>query len=247
MNTLSNLLETALLKTYTLPALIMLVCVAAAMFVGCAAAQTAEPTPTPTVYEDPVMFLVGDGATSSGGTGWYAGYVICGQSGTYTLQISANGPATAFPVKNIKIIVCVSNEALSTATVTIGSDTASPLKLTSYTKGHPSYYIAQGGPFQEPDFYGYNDKYVINSLRYDQIHYPKYSYPLQVTVTFAPGATQNSKVMFLCYGTDANGQPAETSFSNGTLIVPTPEFAYALIPVIACFAGYGVYIKKKSR
>ena len=239
-------METTLLKAYTLPAVIMLLCIVGAIFVSCAAAQTDEPTPIPTAYEDPVMFLVGDGATYSGGTGWYAGYVICGESGTYTIQISADGPAKAFPVENIKIIVCVSNEALSTATVTVGSDTSTPLTLTSYTKGKPGYYGANGGAFQEPDFYGYNDQYIISSLTYNQIHHPEYYYPLKVTVTFASSATQNSKVMFLCYGTDSAGQPARTPFSKGTLIVPTPEFAYAVIPIITCFAAYGVYIKKKS-
>lgn len=73
-------MEKALLKATTLPALIMLVCVATAMFVGFVAAQTAEPSPTPTAFEDPVMFIVGHGATYSGGTGWYAGYVICDES-----------------------------------------------------------------------------------------------------------------------------------------------------------------------
>jgi hypothetical protein len=214
------------------------------MFVGCAAAQTAEPSPT---VEDPVFFVIGDGANYSGGTGWYAGYVICDQSGTYTLRISANGPQRLFPVKNTKVIVCVSNEALKTATVTIGSNTTTPLKLTSYIKDYPSYYGAKGGVFQEPDFYGYNDQYIIPTLTYSQIHHPDNYYPLQVTVTFAPGATSASKVMFLCYGKDAAGWDAKTPFSEGTLIVPTPEYAYAPLSIVVCLAAYGVYIKKKQR
>jgi hypothetical protein len=218
----------------------MLLCIASAMFVGCAAAQTEEP-------EDPVFFVIGDGATYSGGTGWYAGYVICDQSGTYTLRISANGPQSRFPVVNTKVIVCISDEALSTATVTIGSNTATPYTVTSYNAGQPSYYGASGGVFAEPDYYGYNDQYFIPSLTYTQIHHPGYYYPLQVTVTFSSSATQNSKVMFLCYGLDSKGDPAKTPFSEGTMIMPTPEFVYAPIPIIVCLAAYGVYIKKKSR
>jgi hypothetical protein len=83
-------------------------------------------------------------------------------------------------------------------------------------------------------------------LTYNQIHHPEYYYPLQVTVTFAPGATQNSKVMFLCYGVDSKGDAAKTPFSEGTLITPAPEFMYAPISIIVCLAAYGVYIKKKS-
>lgn len=233
------------MKAFTLPALILLLCVVSAMFLSCAAAQTDdEPFPTP---EDPVFFVVGDGATYIGGTGWYAGYVIIDQSGTYTIQISANGPEKLFPVSNTKVIVCISDEALSTATVTIGTNTTSPLTLTTYKAEKPGYYGASGGVFAEPDYYGYNDQYVIPSLTYSQIHHPEHYYSLQVTVTFAPGATQNSKVMFLCHGTDSKGQEAKTPFSEGTLIVPTPEYAFAPIPIIVCFAAYGIYLKRKSR
>lgn len=229
------------MKAYTLPAMIMLLLIAGAFFVSSAAAE--DPSPTP---EDPVFFVIGDGATYSGGEGWYAGYVICDQSGTYTLHISANGPKKLFPVTNTKVIVCISDEAHETATVVIGSNTTTPLTLTSYTQGPPAYYGASGGVFQEPDFYGYNDQYVIPSLSYNEIHWPDHYYPLQVTVTFAPEATQDSKVMFLCYGTDAAGWPAKTPFSGGTLIVPVPEFIYVPFSIIACAAAYSIYIKKKQ-
>lgn len=232
------------MKAYTLPALIMLVCVATAMFVGSAAAQTAEPSPT---VEDPAFFVIGDGAKYSGGSGWYAGYVISGQSGTYTLQISANGPQNRYPIVNTKVIVCISDEALATATVIVGTNTATPLTLTSYKAGQPSYYGANGGVFKEPDFYGYNDAYTIASLTYDKVHESKSSYSLQVTVTFSAGATQNSKVMFLCYGIDAKGDVAETPFSGGTLIVATPEYAVAPVALLACFGAYAVYKKKTAK
>jgi hypothetical protein len=232
-------LGVAPLKAYTMPALIMLLCIAGALFFSCAAAQTAEP-------EDPVFFVIGDGATYSGGTGWYAGYVICDQSGTYTLRISANGPQSRFPVVNTKVIVCISDEARSTATITIGSNTAAPYTLTSYKAGQPSYYGASGGVFAEPDYYGYNDAYTITSLTYSQIHHPTSYYPLQVTVTFSSSATPNSKVMFLCYGIDSKGDDAKTPFSGGTLIVATPEYAVAPVAIIVCFGAYGIYVKKKS-
>jgi len=35
--------------------------------------------------------------------------------------------------------------------------------ITTFTPGSPSYYGASGGPFSEPDFYGYNDQYTITS------------------------------------------------------------------------------------
>jgi hypothetical protein len=215
----------------------MLLLIAGAFFVSCAAAEEVD--------EDPVFFVVGDGAIYSGGEGWYAGYVIIDQSGTYTLRISANGPQGRFPVVNTKVIVCISNEAVNTATVTIGSDTATPLTVTSYIPTIPSYYGANGGVFAEDDYYGYNDQYVIASLTYSQIHHPDYYYPLQVTVNFSPEATTDSKVMFFCYGVDSKGDPAKTPFSGGTLIVATPEYSYAAIPLIVCLAAYGIYMKKK--
>lgn len=41
--------------------------------------------------DDPVIFIIGEGSTYIKGEGWYAGYVICGQSGTYKLNISPPG------------------------------------------------------------------------------------------------------------------------------------------------------------
>lgn len=244
-----NPLEWATSKTHTISALIILLCIMSAMFVSLAAAQTATSTPSPSADEDPVFFVIGDGSTYSGGTGWYAGYVISGQSGqshTYTLQISATGPQNRFPVTNTKMIVCISDEALKTATVTIGVNTASPLTLTSYKTGQPSYYGANGGVFAESDYYGYNDAYTIASLSYSQIHHPEYYYTLQVTVTFSSEATVNSKVMFLCFGTDAKGEDAKTPFSGGTLVVAMPEYAVAPVAVLACFGAYAIYKKKNS-
>lgn len=235
------------MQKFTLSAVFMLLCIATSLFAGLAAAQT-DPTPTPTpADEDPVFFVIGDGAVYSGGSGWYAGYVISGEpgeTGTYTLQISANGPSSRFPVVNTKVIVCISDEALNTATVIVGSDTSSPLTVTKYTAGPVTYYGASGGVFAESDYYGYNDAYTIPSLTYAQTHWPTNEYPLQVKVTFSPEATSASKVMFLCYGVDSKGDPAKTPFSGGTLIVAAPEYTFAPIAIIACLAAYGFYRKK---
>jgi hypothetical protein len=195
---------------------------------------------------DPVLFIIGDGATYSGGTGWYAGYVIVDDSGTYTLQISATGPQSRFPVSNTKIVVCISDEAVSTATVVIGSNTASPYTVTGYTNTNPSYY-PPGGVFSEPDYYGYNDAYTISTLTYAQSHHPESYYPLQVTVTFSPSATQASKVMFLCYGIDSKGDDAKTPFSGGTLFTPLPEYDWALAAFAVSFAALGVYKLKNKK
>ncbi len=219
-----------------LTAMVLALCIVAAMFVGVVAAE--DPPPG----EDPVFFVIGDGSTYSGGEGWYAGYVIADESGVYTLQISANGPEKRFPVTDVKVIVCISDEAASTATVVIGSDTPTPYLVTSYTQTNPSYY-PPGGVFSEPDYYGYNDAYVIPELTYAQTHHPDYSYPLQVAVNFLPSATLESKVMFLCYGTDSAGDPAKTPFSGGTLITPVPEYWLAPVGFAACFAGFCVYRK----
>lgn len=231
------------MQKQTLPVAIMLLCIASTLIIGSTAAQT-DPTP---IAEDPVFFVVGDGATYSGGVGWYAGYVISGEpgeTGTYTLQISANGPQSRFPVDNTKVIVCISREALSTAKVIVGSNTSNPLTITKYTAGNVTYYGANGGVFAESDYYGYNDTYTIPSLTYAQTHWPTNEYPLQVKVTFNANATSASKVMFLCYGIDSKGDPAKTPFSGGTLIVAAPEYVYAPVAVIACIAAYGVYRKR---
>jgi hypothetical protein len=218
--------------------LLLLLCIAGATFIGSVAAQSVD--------EDPVFFVVGDGSIYSGGVGWYAGYVISGDSGTYTLQISANGPEGRFPVTDVKVVVCVSDEATQTATVTIAPNTAKPMTIKSYTVGKPSYF-PPGGVFSEPDYYGYNDAYSIAELTYSQTHHPTNHYDLQVSVTFAAGATENSKVMFLCYGIDSKGDPAKTPFSGGTLIVALPEFAVAPVAVLVCFAAFAAYRKQKTR
>jgi hypothetical protein len=218
--------------------LLLLLCIAGATFIGLVTAQTVD--------EDPVFFVVGDGSTYSGGVGWYAGYVISGDSGTYTLQISANGPESRFPVTDVKVVVCVSDEAAQTATVTIAPNTAHPLTLKGYKTTQPSYF-PPGGVFSEPDYYGYNDTYHIAELTYSQSHHPTNHYDLQVTVTFAAGATENSKVMFLCYGIDSKGDAAKTPFSGGTLIVALPEFTVAPVAVLVCFVAFAVYKKQRTR
>lgn len=231
-----------LLKHKTSVFMILLICLLGSTILNPVTAQTSDPS----AGEDPVFFVIGDGSTYSGGTGWYAGYVIEGQSGTYTLQISANGPEKRFPVINTKVLVCISDEATKTATVTIAPNTAQPLTIKNYTASQPAYF-PPGGVFTEADYYGYNDTYVISELSYDQTHHPTNSYPLRVTVSFSANATQNSKVMFLCYGIDSAGDPAKTPFSGGTLIVAAPEFMYAPVALLVCFAAYGIYRKVQTK
>lgn len=231
------------MQKHTLLAVFMLLCIAGTLFVSVVAAQTDTPTPTPD-DGDPVFFVVGDGAIYSGGIGWYAGYVISGTNGTYTLQISANGPSNRFPITNTKVLVCISDEAKQTATVTIGTNATPSMIIKGYNASQPSYYGASGGVFAESDYYGYNDTYTIASLTYSQCHWPTNYYALQVKVAFNSNATSDSKVMFLCYGVDSKGDAAKTPFSGGTLIVSLPEYAYASVAVLACLAAYGVYRKK---
>jgi hypothetical protein len=202
------------------------------------------PVRAQTFDDDPVFFVIGEGSTYMGDNGWTAGYVITG-SGTYTLDISATGPQNRFPVTDVKVVVCVSEEASQKATVTVAPNTANSLTVTSYTHTSPAsppQYLPPGGLFSESDYYGYNDAYTIPELSYVQIHHPDSAYPLQVTVTFASGATQDSKVMFLCYGIDAKGDPAKTPFSGGTLFVlPEFELVAPVMVIGLCLVGFGVY------
>jgi hypothetical protein len=218
-------------------AALMLVCIASTLLIQVAAAQETEDN-------DPVLFVIGEGSTYLGGTGWTAGYVISG-SGTYTLEISATGPENRFPVSNVKVVVCVTEEATHNATVTIAPNTPSALTITEYTHTDPAsppIYYPPGGVFAEPDYYGYNDTYVIPELTYSETHHSASHYDLQVTVTFGPGTTENSKVLFLCYGTDSKGDPAKTPFSGGTLVV-LPEYVAPVAVGALCFAAFGIYRK----
>jgi hypothetical protein len=189
--------------------------------------------------EDPVFFVISPQSTYYGGSGWYAGYVVIGQSGTYTLNISANGPKAAFPITNIKVIALISNESQAGG---LKSLSINNVPITTFNQGRPAYYTANGGPFQEPDYYGYSDQYVIPQLTYEQISYPKQWYQINATIEFASNATTQSKVMFLIYGTDAKGKPAETPFSGGTMFV-VPEYTLPLLNISACLIAYATYKK----
>ena len=118
--------------------------------------------------------------------------------------------------------------------------------MKGYKTTQPSYF-PPGGVFSEPDYYGYNDTYHIAELTYSQSHHPTNHYDLHVTVTFAAGATENSKVRLLCYGIDSKGDAAKTPFSGGTLIVALPEFTVAPVAVLVCFVAFAVYKKQRTR
>ena len=111
------------------------------------------------------LFTIVLGSQQVDGSGWLAGYVVYGQSGTYTLQIAANGAQDSFPISNVKIIVLVSEDAAAGGLQALSIE-GTP--ISTFTMGQPSYYGANGGPFAEPDYYGYNDQYVIPSLTYSE-------------------------------------------------------------------------------
>lgn len=194
------------------------------------------------VFAASVFVLVLD-AEECGGSGWCAGSAVYGQSGTYTLKIAANGAQNAFPISNVKIIVLVSNEAAAGGLATLQIEGTT---ISTFTTGYPTYYGTSGGPFTEPDYYGYNDQYTIPTLTYSEGHWPDNFKDVTVTITFSSSATANSKVMFLCYGTDANGKGLKTPFSGGTLFV-VPEFPVPLVAVGASFAALAVYKKLKRQ
>ena len=119
--------------------------------------------------DDPVIFIISPTSTYVGGSGWYAGYVIVGKSGTYKLNISATGSQSQYPITNVKVIVLASNEAAAGGLKSLSIE-GTP--ITGFTAGKPPYYVANGGPFQEPDYYGYNDAYLISQLTYNEAHHP---------------------------------------------------------------------------
>jgi hypothetical protein len=190
--------------------------------------------------DDPAFFVISKDAPYFGGSGWYAGYVVAGQSGTYKLNISATGLKELFPIGKVKIIVAISAKAQSGGLSLLSIEET---KITKFTEGIPSYYGTHGGPFDEPDYYGYNDEYVIPELTYEEGHYPEGWYQVTLTVNFAPDATEDSKVMLFCYGEDSKGNPVETPFKQATLFV-VPEYVTPLMGVVSCFAAYAVFRKR---
>jgi hypothetical protein len=190
----------------------------------------------PGVFAASLFTLVLD-AEECHGTGWCAGYVVYGQSGTYTLQIAANGNEDSFPISNVKIIVLVSDEAAAGGLESLWIETT---QISSFNIGTPSYYGASGGPFSEPDYYGYNDQYVVPTLSYSEAHWPQNAKEFTVTVNFSPAATLNSKVMFICYGINADGKALKTAFSNSTLFV-VPEYPVPIIAIGASLAALAIF------
>jgi hypothetical protein len=173
------------------------------------------------------------------GSGWLAGYVVSG-SGTYTLGISATGSPGSFPLHDIAVIVCINTDAHDGGlqSLTIGGT-----PITDFTHGSPGYYGANGGPFSENDYWGYNDEYGIPTLSYAEGHYPDDAKEVSVTINFN-SAYPNSKVMILCYGLNAQDKNLKTAFSNGTLF-QLPEYALgALASFGACAAAAILYGKR---
>jgi hypothetical protein len=190
---------------------------------------------------DPDSFkVIGDGSTYVGGKGWYAGYVISGVSGTYTLKISVAG--VHFPIADVKLIVLISDEAHDGGLESLSIEGTS---ITSFTEGKPSYYVPNGGPFQEDDYYGYNDAYVIGTLTKEQAEWPDKYFPVRVTVTFSETATEASKVAFLCYGINSAGNPVYTAFSEMTMfVIPEPM---TIVSIAAMFVAFGTLKRLKTK
>lgn len=200
--------------------------------------------PTFAQEEDPVIFVVGEGSTSPHGSGWYAGYVIVGRSGTYILNISATGSPSQYPITDVKLIVLASDEAAGGGLKSISVEGVS---IVGFQPGKPPYYTANGGPFQEPDYYGYNDTYVIpGGLTYDEAHHPDHARQITVTVEFQSTATKDSKIAFLCHGIEAKDMPAETPFSGQTMFTIS-ELAGTILGLAAMGGAYGVYKVRKRR
>jgi len=195
--------------------------------------------------EDPAFFVIG-GTNHVGGSGWYAGYVITG-SGSYELRIWATGSESQYPITQVKLVILISDEAqaggLDSLTV---NDGARARAISSWTEGEPDYYNAAGGPFSEADYYGYHEL-PLAEMGYDEVHWnDKPGRAVTVNIQFSSGATEASKVAFLCYGIDAKGQPVKTAFSMQTVFV-VPELA-TIAGLVSMFSAFGVYsiVKQKK-
>jgi hypothetical protein len=202
------------------------------------------------------MFIMGDGATNADIAGtWYCGYVVAGSPGThtYTLYVSATHGSN-YPLSDVHIVVLISNAAheggLSQVVLSSSKTTADTLTTSSpddFTIGTFDY-GASGGPFQLADYYGYNRDYVIPTLTQaeaDKNNGP--GFPIQAQITFGPTANSDSKVYFLVYGTDDNGNTVKAPFSGGTLFV-LPEYAFGgLMGIAACIGAFAVYNVRKNK
>jgi len=191
--------------------------------------------------EDPTFFVIG-GTNHVKGKGWYAGYVITG-SGSYTLRIWATGGEQQhYPITQVRLVILISNEAKNGGldSLTVNGET-----ISGWTEGEPDYYKAAGGPFSEPDYYGYHE-FPLADMGYDEVHWPdKPGRAVTVDIQFSPGATEASKVAFLCYGIDNQDKPVETAFSDQTVfVVPEPA---TIAGLVSMFSAFGVYTMLKQR
>lgn len=191
--------------------------------------------------EDPAFFVIG-GTNYVGGSGWYAGYVITG-SGTYELRIWATGSESQYPITDVKLIILISDEAQGGGLSFLA---VNGIPISGWTPKKPDYYVPSGGPFSEPDYYGYHE-FTLTDMTFNEVHWPdKPGRAVTVNIQFAPGATEASKVAFLCYGIDAKGQTAYTAFSKQTVFT-VPELA-TIAGIVSMFGAFGLYsILKQKR
>lgn len=195
---------------------------------------------------DPSIFIEpASGGTLEDTSGWYAGWVVTTSfSGTYNLHIYATGGENSghWPISSVYIVVAISKEAYSGGLVSLKIN---GVPIVGFTAG-PCSKLPTGGPFAEPDYYGYNDIYQIPgglTLSEGARDHPK---TFTVEIVFSPSATEASKLAFLSYGTDAKGYPAKTPFT-GQIMCKIPELT-TLILTSASMVALGAYkIKRKHR
>lgn len=197
--------------------------------------------PVLALEEDPSIFVIGQGSTPMGGTGWFAGFAIYGSSGTYTLNISATGGETHYPITDVHLIALASDEAASGGLQALSIE---GIPIIGFQPGKPAYYQKSGGPFQETDYYGYNDTYTIPQLTFEEANHPDHWKLVTVTIQFSSSATVDSRIAFVCHGTDNNGLAAETPFTEQTLFV-IPEFSSIILGLTAMVSAYGIYYMRK--
>jgi len=190
------------------------------------------------------IYVIGEGSSYWGSTGWFSGYVIKGRSGTYALNISVTGSQAFFPITDLHVVALISHEAMDGG---LKSLSIQGMPIVSFQEGIPPYYLNGDGPFREDDYFGYNDSYVLPSnLTYAEAHWPTDAKEVLVEVEFHPKATAESKVAFICYGMNFYSDIVKTSFKNQTMFM-IPEFESAVMGLTAMCLAFGIYGLRKHK
>lgn len=223
------------------------------LFIGAIPFQDnfAEATPTGGNGGGGGALNVSSSGTYVGAEGWYDGYVVYATPGTHTYELILSAtPGMAFPLKDVHLVMLISDAAHDGGLTQIELECSKAGPKTYYpsdfTSGFLTTYGANGGAFQEPDYYGYNDAFTITPLSKTEVSKSHSGYPITVTITFDSEADENTKIYFLAYGYTNNGKYVKAPFSEGTLFV-VPEYPLgALAAVAAGFAALAL-VKTKKR